>query len=580
MELHPDQKIRCLLLQTKFSENSYWNYTKACETLGHKAPEPPLGLITIAAILPQHWEFKLLDLNAAGFSQNVWDWADMVCIGGMLPQQSEMLNYIRLAVKDNKYVAVGGPDPSSQPELYKDANALVLGEGESSIPIWLESWRNGEPNGRFLEQEKPDISHSPIPRFDLLKRNDYLQLSIQYSRGCPFNCEFCDIIELYGRKPRSKTPKQITDELQAIYDLGHRGGVVFVDDNFIGNKRLIKNHMLPAVIQWQYKMHYPFFFHTEASLNLADDKKLLRQMRAAQFMFVFIGIETPDPEVLMQTQKSQNTMGSIASRVNILHDHGIIVMAGFIIGFDTEKPGVGKAMIALIEETNICMATVGLLVALPNTQLTRRLRKEGRLMSLDSNSNEAGQSLDVKDHTDFLEVVDHTTAGLNFVTLRPRNDILDEFANVVATIYDPKVYADRVLRLAQTITIKKRRYFPTVGQWLRQGRALWRLSLWISKIKVTRRYYWRNFFKALPLGMDKFEVASRMMGMFLHLEKQTQYIVQNMDNVKDFGKQIDLAHMRSQQLKIRQENAEIAKNQHPEVDVSKNQLPSRTQTTG
>ena len=306
--LNPDQPLRCLLVYPRFSAFSFWNYRDACETIGAKTPSPPLGLITVAAILPKIWEYRLLDLNAQEFSVDDWQWADIVCVGGMLPQQKGILEVIERALADDKFIVCGGPDPTSQPHIYKHCDALLVGEGESTIPSWLASWRQGKMRGIFRETEKPDVSLSPIPRYELLDFRNYAQIGLQYSRGCPFNCEFCDIIELYGRKPRTKSPDQVIAELTRLHELGYSGSVDIVDDNFIGNKRRVKRELLPAMIAWNEKFKRPFFFSTEASMNLADDSALLEGMRDAGFRIVFMGIETPDAELLLKTQKSQNTV--------------------------------------------------------------------------------------------------------------------------------------------------------------------------------------------------------------------------------------------------------------------------------
>ena len=526
----PDEKHNCLLIHPQFSDHSYWNYKPAIKTMGLKAPSSPLGLITVAALLPQNWTFKILDLNIQEWSEEMFSWADIVCVGGMLPQQIGILDVIKKSQNANKYVVVGGADPSSQPAIYEHADTLIVGEGETVIPKWLESWRNGNRKGTYSHAEKPDVTTSPVPRFDLLDLNAYMQVGIQYSRGCPFNCEFCDIIELFGRVPRTKAPDQIVRELEALRQLGYRGSVELVDDNFIGNKRAVKRDLLPAVIAWNKKKRYPFYFSTKASMNLGDDEVLLDLMRAAEFRYVFVGIETPDPELLMKTQKSQNTMKPITDRVLKINSYGITVLAGFIMGFDGEKRHTDRSMVACIEDTAICMAMVGLLVALPNTQLTRRLLKENRLLNfqfepITSEQYKNGASA-AAFHNPNVEVSDQTTAGLNFVTLRPREDVLEEFSNVVGTVYAPKAYMDRAFRAAKR-TWKFPRHYPRPKGFYRSMRAMVVLSWEMSKIPVARIYYWRNFFRGMLLGPYRFEVMMRLMGMYLHFEPHTRYTLSN-----------------------------------------------------
>jgi len=526
----PDDKLNCILIHPRFSDHSYWNYKRAIKTMGIKAPSSPLGLITVAALLPQHWSFKVMDLNIGDWSEADFQWADVVCVGGMLPQQIGILDVIKRAQAAGKYVVAGGADPSSQPAIYQHADTLIVGEGETVIPLWMESWRNGKRNGVFSHATKPDVTKSPVPRFDLLDLDAYMQVGIQYSRGCPFNCEFCDIIELFGRVPRTKTPAQIVNELETLRKLGYRGSVELVDDNFIGNKRAVKRDLLPAIIAWNKKKRYPFYFSTESSMNLGDDDALLDLMRAAEFRYVFVGIETPDPELLLKTQKSQNTMKPIADRIRKINSYGITVLAGFIMGFDGEKEHTDQSLIRCIEDTAVCMAMVGLLVALPNTQLTRRLQKEGRLLNFQFEpiaSNQLPQDGPAAAfHNPRVEVSDQTTAGINFVTLRPREEVLNEFCNVVRTVYAPKAYMDRVMRAARR-TWKFPRHLPRPKQFLRNMRGLVTVCWEMSKIPVARVYFWRNFFRGIFLGPYRFEIMMRLMGMYLHFEPHTRYTLAN-----------------------------------------------------
>ena len=524
----PDEKIRCLFVQPAFAKNSYWNYVDSCELIGAKTPAPPLGLLTVAAIFPQHWEFRLLDLNAEEFNPTAWQWADMICVGGMLPQQTGILEIIKKANREGKFVAVGGADPSSQPAIYKNADALIVGEGETAIPDWINAWRNGQPRGTFQAKERPDVTKTPIPRFDLLNFNHYNHIGVQYSRGCPFNCEFCDIIELYGRKPRTKTPEQVVAELETLYQLGYRGHIDLVDDNFIGNKRNVKL-MLPELIAWSKKRKYPYFYSTEASMNLADDIKLLELMQDADFRFVFMGIETPDPETLLMTQKSQNTMKPIVQRIHKLYEYGMVVTAGFILGFDNEKSNSDQAMIRCIEDSGICMAMVGLLVALPNTQLTRRLAKEGRLISFNGEVVKDGQVRHAAVQAGATaEVVDQTVAGLNYVTTRDRVEILREFLNVVQTVYSPERYFKRVLR---TVRMLKGNGHHLKWGWelRREAKGAARLIGLMARKPHVRGLFFRNLVEAFFYGPKRFEFAMRLMGIYIHFEKQTAHIIASIE---------------------------------------------------
>lgn len=526
---HPDTNLKCLLIQAEFLDFSFWNYKASCELIGAKTPSPPLGLITVAAILPQHWTYRLLDLNTKKFNKSDWNWADIICVGGMLPQQQNILKLIELANLDGKFIAVGGPDPSSQPELYGKADAVIVGEGESAIPVWLESWKAGKPGGLFKEKEKPDVTMSPCPRYDLLNFADYAQIGVQYSRGCPFNCEFCDIIELYGRKPRTKTSEQIIHELSVIKSLGYSGSIDIVDDNFIGNKRNVKRSLLPALSQWNRENNYPFYYATEASMNLGDDEVLLAQMREAEFRIVFMGIETPDHDLLMMTQKSQNTVKPIEDRVNKIYEYGIVVTAGFILGFDGEKKGMNQSMIQLIERLNINMAMVGLLVALPKTQLSRRLIREGRLLSFRGTKVASEEELRLSAKVDLANVaiVDQTVSGLNFVTTRNRFEILEEYINTIQTVYSPNSYFNRLLRLMPLLKTKSK-HKPNFFETKRMLLGFYRAFKITRKIPHLRWRFWQIFLRSLPYGPPVTEQVMRLVGIYLHFEKQVRYVTKTL----------------------------------------------------
>lgn len=430
-----------LLVVPRFHGQSFWNFTAACEIYGARFPAPPLGLITVAALLPPSWQCRLVNRNTEELLDVDLDWADLVMTGGMLPQQPDTRQIIELAHARHKPVVVGGPDVTSSPEAYRASDFQVLGEAEGIIGAFVEAWHSGVRRGVFdAEKFKIDITTTPIPRFDLLKRSQYTYFGVQFARGCPFTCEFCDIIELYGRVPRVKTVEQMLAELETLYDFGYRGHVDFVDDNFIGNKKAVKA-FLPHLITWQKERGYPFEFSTEASINVADDDTLLAMMRAANFFTIFVGIESPDADTLVSMQKKQNTRRSLADCVTKIYRAGMFVNAGFIVGFDSEKDAVADAMIKCIEATAIPFCMVGLLYALPNTQLTRRLAREGRLFPSDyamrTVANDGGG--------------DQSTSGLNFETVRPRRDILTDYRTILARIYRPNTYYRRVRTVARLL---------------------------------------------------------------------------------------------------------------------------------
>ena len=421
--------MRVLLLYPLFPK-SFWSFDKALELVGRKVSLPPLGLLTVAAILPQNWEFRLVDRNVEFETEADWGWADLVIVSGMIVQELDMLCLIREAKRRGVLVAVGGPYVTSVPDAAKAAGVdfLVLDEGEITLPLLVKALDRGETSGIFhAGGEKPDVTSTPIPRFDLLELRNYNQMSVQFSRGCPFECEFCDIIVLYGRKPRTKTPAQLLAELQTLYDLGWRRDVFVVDDNFIGNKRNVKL-MLRELGPWMAAHCYPFRLSTEASVDLAQDQELLELMINANFTSVFLGIETPDTDSLSLTQKFQNTRNSLEESVRIINHAGLSVMAGFILGFDGEKAGASERIIDFVEATAIPKAMFGMLQALPNTALWQRLQQEGRLVEANSQTN------------------GHQMTLPNFVTSRPLEELAREYERCFWELYEPSRYLSRVYR--------------------------------------------------------------------------------------------------------------------------------------
>jgi radical SAM superfamily enzyme YgiQ (UPF0313 family) len=433
----PVRPCNVLMIYPRFGPGTFWNFSAACELFGAKYPTAPLGLITVAALLPAAWTVRLVDRNAETLTDDDLAWADMVMTGGMLPQYFDTIEIIELCRAHGKPVVVGGPGVTSVPALFSKADFQVLGEAEGIIDKFIEAWQSGARQGVFTaEKFTIDVTKSPVPRFDLLKVEHYLYIGVQFSRGCPFTCEFCDIIELYGRVPRAKTNAQMLHELDTLYSLGYRGHVDFVDDNLIGNKKAVKA-FLPELRTWLDQHGYPFEFTTEASLNLADDDALLRLLNEANFIGVFVGIESPDTNTLIAMRKKQNTRRNIAQSVHRIYAAGLYVTAGFIIGFDSEQGSVADGIVELIEEAAIPVCMVGLLYALPNTQLNRRLASEGRL------------------HAELLydptDAIDQCTQGLNFDTLRPRRDILADYKRVLEKVYEPAAYAGRLQRLARLL---------------------------------------------------------------------------------------------------------------------------------
>src|SRR5262249_12297529 len=393
----------------------------------------------------------------------------------------DTLVIIEMCKTRGKPVVVGGPDAMSRPDAYRHAEFLVLGEAEGLIDQFVDAWSAGAASGVFEgEKFQADVTKSPTPRFDLLNFKHYLYIGVQFSRGCPFNCEFCDIIELYGRVPRAKTNEQMLTELETLYRLGHRGNVDFVDDNLIGNKKAPKR-FLPALIPWQKQAGYPFPFFTQAPLNLSADAALLKMLREANFFLIFVGIESPDTSTLISMQKKQNTRRSLADSVHRIYQGGMAVIAGFIVGFDNETASVAEGMTDCIEATSIPVCMVGLLTALPNTQLTRRLEKEGRVLPFSP-----GES-------------DQCSAGLNFITLRPRREVLTDFRSILLDIYDPGAYFERVRTLGRLLDrpVLPRKFSPSNAWFELKGLARLLRSMTFRRTDL-RSHFWRTVFHCLP----------------------------------------------------------------------------------
>ncbi len=464
--------VRTLLIYPLFPQ-TFWSYNKILELVDRQVLLPPLGLITVAGILPQTWEFKVVDRNIRPVTEDEWDWAELVILSAMIVQKQDLLEQIREAKQRGKLVAVGGPYPTSVPDEVQgaDPDFMILDEGEITLPMFVDALEKGETRGVFRTLEKPDVSETPVPRYDLLELDAYDSMSVQFSRGCPFQCEFCDIIVLYGRKPRTKTPTQLLAELEFLYELGWRRSVFMVDDNFIGNKRNVRL-LLQALKVWQAEHKYPFKFNTEASIDLAADLELMNLMVECNFDAVFLGIETPDEESLAMTKKFQNTRSSLTESVDQIIQAGLRPMAGFIIGFDGEKKDASSRIVKFVEEAAIPTAMFGMLQALPNTALWDRLEKEGRLR--------------VNDRQDINQ-----STLMNFVPTRPITDIAEEYVEAFWQLYDPEVFLDRTYRCFLKLGAPKCKTPAKLPTWV-DLRALG-IIIWRQGIKrKTRWKFWHH----------------------------------------------------------------------------------------
>jgi Domain of unknown function (DUF4070)/Radical SAM superfamily len=504
---------RVLLVYPRFAAESFWAYKVSCEIVGAKYPTAPLGLITIAAMLPQTWEFRLVNRNTEDFAEGDLDWADLVLTGGMLFQQADSLKIVEMAQAHGKVAMVGGPDVTSHPHVYEPSDFRVYGEAESVIDDFIAAWESGARSGVFEAPKfQADVTKTPIPRFDLLKFEQYLYVGVQFSRGCPFTCEFCDIIELYGRVPRTKTAPQMLAELDRLYELGYRGHVDFVDDNLIGNKKAVKA-FLPHLANWLKAHDYPFEFSTEASLNLSDDEELLRLMQEANFFALFVGIESPDEETLKLMRKKQNTRRSISQSVHRIYAHGIFVTAGFIVGFDNEKGSVVAPMVELIDDSAIPIGIVGLLYGLTNTQLGRRLKKEGRLF----------------ENSDRQTTGDQCTSGLNFETVRPRKDVLTDYRNILEQVYDPVAFANRLKRLASLLDrSKSQRDAPKGDVKLRRG-TIETVHRIVNQLPEAREPLWEAFTHVARTNPAALRFIVQLMAFYLHVGPFSRKVMADID---------------------------------------------------
>ena len=419
--------IKALLIYPEMPP-TYWSMRYALPFLGCKATLPPLGLLTVAAMLPTGWDLKLIDLNVETLSPRDIEAADLVLTSAMLVQRVSFNRVVTLCREAGKPLVAGGPYPTSCHEQIEGVDHFVLGEAEVNLPPFLEDFKNGNPKGCYADLSHPDITHTPPPRFDLVDRKRYAGAALQYSRGCPHHCEFCDIVELFGHRPRTKTPSQFLAEMDLLFEGGWRGSLFVVDDNFIGNRIQVRR-LLPEVARWQEERNYPFTLYTEASLDLAADEPLMDDMVRAGFNMVFIGIETPDQATLEAVGKHLNSRADLLASVHAIQAKGLEVAGGFIVGFDEDQDDIFDRQIRFINEAAIPTAMVGLLTALPQTRLHTRLASEGRLLSTSGGGN----------NTHDLE--------LNFLPRMNADALRAGYKRVLAEVYRPGRYFARCLDL-------------------------------------------------------------------------------------------------------------------------------------
>jgi len=488
--------VKVLLINPEFPD-TYWSFRHALPFEGKRCAFPPLGLLTVSALLPDTWERRLVDLNVRRLTTTDIEWADMVMITAMLVQKDSLREVVKRCKARGKRVVLGGPYVTTTIEDLPEADHIFRGEAETTLPQFIADLASGAAKRTYQAAERPPLSATPLAHFHLADLKRYSAMSVQYSRGCPFSCEFCDIIEIYGRVPRTKSNQQMLAEFDALYELGWRGTVFVVDDNFIGNKKNVRQ-LLPELTRWQKEHGYPFSLLTEASLNLADDEALLASMRDAGFHRVFIGIETPVEESLHEAQKSQNR-GDLLSSVKKIQNYGMEVMAGFIVGFDNDPIDIFARQIDFIRKSAIPLAMVGLLNALPDTQLWKRLEREGRLLGEDASGN-------------------NTVCTLNFKTRMDPAFLIQGYQTIMQTIYSPREYYQRVLdSLRQTAT----RHFsePTHYGAFQAVTTLTRVFLKLGVFDRERKEFWRFITRALFKHRSRIADSIRLAAVGYHFRK-------------------------------------------------------------
>jgi len=414
--------MNALLLYPKFPD-TFWSFKHALKFIRKRASLPPLGLLTVAAMLPGPWAKRLVDVNVRKFREKDLAWADLVFVSGMIAQRDSARELIARCRAAGKTIVAGGPLFTVEHEQFPEVDHFVLNEAEETLPEFLRDLERGGARRVYASASFPDLRQTPGPLWELADLARYATMSLQFSRGCPFDCEFCNITSMFGHRPRTKTTAQVIAELDSLARLGWRGSVFFVDDNFIGNKRALKEDLLPALIEWQKgKRGVPFF--TEASINLADDEELMRLMVEAGFNQVFIGIETPEEASLTECNKRQNRGRDLVADVKRIQRAGLEVQGGFILGFDHDTPGVFERQIEFIQKSGIVTAMVGLLQAMPGTKLHQRLHRQGRLLGDTSGDN-----------------VDGTT---NFLSRMNPETLRRGYRSLVEYIYSPGPYYQRI----------------------------------------------------------------------------------------------------------------------------------------
>ena len=437
--------------------NTFWSFKDALKFVAKKSSEPPLGLITVAAMLPAEWEKRLVDLNISGLKDRDLLWADYVFVGGMEIQRDSFNQVVERCKRLGVKTVAGGPMVTTCPDEFPGIDHLVLNEAEITLPLFLADLEAGCPKAVYTTDRFPEITGTPLPLWSLLDMPKYQTMDVQYSRGCPHDCEFCSITTLYGHKPRTKSTEQFLRELDSLYQVGWRGSIFIVDDNFIGYRKKLKNEMLPALIEWSEARGNPFEFSTEVTITLADDEELMNLMSRACFRMVFVGIETPDAGSLAECNKRQNENRDLVESVKILQRHGFEVTGGFIVGFDNDRPDIFDRQIHFIQKSGIATAMVGLLQAPIGTRLFKRMKEESRLIEGWNGNNVNG--------------------SLNFHPRMHPEVLVEGYKRIIRTIYSGRAYMERVLTFLKEYRLPESNGTITMNQFGALLRALWRLGV-------------------------------------------------------------------------------------------------------
>jgi radical SAM superfamily enzyme YgiQ (UPF0313 family) len=473
--------MNVLMLYPEFPD-TFWSFKHAVKFVNKKAVNPPLGLLTVAALLPKEWNKRLIDLNVHPLNKADLSWADLVMVSAMDVQRTSVKKVIATCKEAGLKVCAGGPLFTEDYPSFPNVDYFVLNEGEITVPLFVRDWEAGCPQPLYTTTEYADITQTPMPLWNLLNLKEYDSMAVQFSRGCPFNCDFCNVTALLGHRPRTKTVNQLIAELNQLYEIGWRRNIFLVDDNFIGNKRILKEEILPALIEWR-KGKTGCVFITEASINMADDQQLMDMMAKAGFLSIFIGVETPDEESLTECHKSQNRNRDMIANIKTLQRNGFLVMGGFIVGFDSDTPTIFERQIQFIQKSGIITAMVGLLQAPFGTDLYRRMKEEGRIDTTFNGNN-----------------TDGTT---NIISKMDPKVLFQGYQHLLKEIYSPRLFYQRVRTFLDEFRPNKASVTLEWHEITAFLKSIWLLGI----LGEERREYWKLIAWVLAKHPSQFPLA-------------------------------------------------------------------------